>query len=99
MPFFIILVMPHSDICRAKGRSVGIESEAAIVQEMRQGVFGYSSKRNNRCDALLLEVAIMGVGVVMAVAAKDRDIAVEPVFASCLEEGMESPQRPSEVIS
>lgn len=64
---------------------------------MRKGFLAVFRKRDDGNDALLLEIAIVGVGVVMAVAAKDADVHVEAVFLCGFEESVEGLEGKSEV--
>ena len=40
-----------------------------------------------------LEIAVMGLGIMMPIAAEDPDAKIEPMFSCRLKEAIESPER------
>lgn len=69
-PVALILMVPHAHACGAQGRTVGIESDTALIEEVRKCLLAVFRKRDNRNDLLLFEILIMRVGVVVTIATR-----------------------------
>ena len=74
---------------RTKGDAVGVEFYALFIKEMGIDLFAFLGQRDHGSDVFLLEIAVMGLGVMVAIAAKDGNVKIELVFPGGLEKTVE----------
>ena len=75
-----VLVAAHAHPLRTEGDAVGVEFDALFIEQMRIGFLAVFGEWNHGRNFFFFEIAVMGLGVMVAVAAKDGDVEIESVF-------------------
>lgn len=77
-------MVAHPETLRAKGRSVRVQVYTPVIEKMGKDLLAVAGERDKGNDPFSPKVTIVGVGVVMAITAKDRDIHIKAVLPDSL---------------
>ena len=94
---FLVLMVAHAHSLGTEGNAVGVKFYALFIEQMGIGVFAVFAERDHGTDIFFQEIAVMRVGVMVAIAAKDGNVKIEPVFPGGLEKTVEGFQREGEI--
>ena len=93
----LVLMVAHPHPLRTKGNAVGVKFHALFIEEMRIGFLAVLSEGNHGTDVFFAEIAVVGLGIMVAVAAEDGNVKVKLVFAGGLEKTVEGVKGEGEV--
>lgn len=86
----VVLVVAHTHSAGTQRSSVGIGVDASLFQPVRINLLALPRKRDHGNDIFFLEIIIMSIGIMMAVADENINTDFQAIFPGGFEQTVES---------
>ena len=72
----LVLMVAHPHSLWAEGDAVSVKFHALFIEQMRIGFLAVLGEGNHGSDVFFQEIAVMRLGIMVAVAAKDGNVKI-----------------------